>query len=213
MPAVTAKVWTTGRKWAGNILPALFYLPLAISGGIVMWRRQEFFGLGLWLLCGSVLVGWLALNFFGFIGNGFAKRQLRREINARVGLPNDAPFVGFARPGFRGALDPHEDLGFLVLKEDRLELLGESVTIELPRVNVTAVRFKPNIHTWVGLGRWISVEATIEGKKASVLIEPRERATMLGNLIFGKNLAWSLKAWRKDPLKTTKPEPVRPGSS
>ena len=62
---------------------------------------------------------------------------------------------------------------------------------------IKGVRFRPNVHTMVGLGRWVSVEATAAGKPIRLLVEPREKRTMLGNKRYGKALRTRLEAWLK----------------
>jgi hypothetical protein len=47
----------------------------------------------------------------------------------------------------------------------------------------------------LGLGRWISLEGVADGKPIRLLIEPRERPTLLGNLLFSKALAGRLRRW------------------
>jgi hypothetical protein len=196
MPAVAARVWNTSRKWLGNLLPALIYLPLALTGVLLIVVRQEFIGPGLWFLVASVVTGWLAMNFLALAGNGFLKRQLRRELDEVHPLKPDAIFIGYARPEFRNLLDPHEDLGYLVLAPERLIFVGEIYRIQMPRTSVTDIRFRPNPHTMVGLGRWIEVQGSVDGKPTSLRFEPRERSTLLGNLFFGSELYQSLNEWR-----------------
>ncbi len=206
MRSVAEKVWTTGKKWIGNILPALVYFPLAATGATLIIVRQEFLGQGLWWLVASVVAGWLAMNFLALTGNEFLKRQLRRELSVNESIPESALFVGFSRPEFKSALDPHEDLGFLIVKPDRLIFLGENRRLEVARSAVERVGFRANPHTWVGLGRWVSIDERVKGKDLKLLIEPRERRTLLGNLRAGSELAAQLRVWKTSPAQTANPE-------
>lgn len=212
MPAMAGKLWTSGRKWGANLLPALFYLPPAVAGITILVKRSEFGGLGLWLLLGAVACGWISLNFLALVGNGFMRRQLRREIAAKEGLPDDAVFVGFASPGFQSVLDPHEDVGYLVLLEERLEFIGETHRVKIPRGAIEKVGFRPNVHTWVGLGRWVSVEGKVEGQQVRLLVEPREKQTLLGNLQYGKKVATRIRDWSGAKSINGKPRDTKPGA-
>src|SRR5687767_5706701 len=115
MPLVTPTVWTMRRKWLGNILPALVWLPLALGGIFWMIRNGEVVGLGLWLLVAATVLGWLAVNFLGLFENRKMKRQVARILEARGQSVGDAWFVGIATPRFSSMLDPHEEVGYLFL--------------------------------------------------------------------------------------------------
>ena len=176
-------------------MPALFYLPFAAVGTGLIIARSEFIGIGLWWLVASVVVGWLAMNFLALAGNQFMRRQLRRELNEVHPLSSEAIFVGYARPGFRSALDPHEDLGFLTLEPNHLMFVGEIYRFTLPRHTVSRVTFRMNPHTLVGLGRFVRVTGLIDGRPTDVLLEPREKLTLLGNLRAGTRLAKQIRGW------------------
>src|SRR5688572_20969537 len=112
--------------------------------------------------------------------------------------PANAPvFVGMASPSYRSIIDPHEDVGFLIVQPDRLEYHGETMEIVLKRDEVQGILFRPNAHTLAGLGRWIAIEGRVGGKLVRLLIEPRERPTLLANLAYGKKLKERLESWLK----------------
>jgi hypothetical protein len=181
----------------GNLLPALICVPFLIVGLVKFKQSDPTASPAIWFLLGFPVVGWLSLNLLGFYQNSFMKRELAR----RLGLfgVKDLPehyFVGIARPRFRSALDPHEDVGYLVLHPDRVEFLGESVQVGLDKKNVKRIRFRSNPHTFVLLGRWVSVEGEVGGTPVRLLIEPREKGTLLGNLFFSERLRERLDTWK-----------------
>ncbi len=202
-------VWTAKRKWMGNIIPALFWLPAAAAGLTWMIVNSQILGLGLWLLVLSTVLGWIALNQFGFYQNGRMRRQLEKILRAGQGdLTQDRNFVGYASPKYAGMLDAHEDVGFLCFLPDRLRFVSETRMVEMSREQVKSVRFRANVHTMVGLGRWISVEGETDGKPIRLLIEPRDRGTMLGNLRMGKKLQSKIRRWLKETGPGPKSEAV-----
>ena len=195
MPLVKPTVWTVRRKWLGNLIPALFWLPLTVIGIVLMVRSGEIVGLGLGVLIAATVVAWLAVNFFGLFENAKMKRQVRHILEAKGERPAQAVFVGVATPKYSSAIDPHEDVGYLFFEPHMLAFRGESNTMEMYRNQVVKVRYRWNVHTLIGLGRWISVEGLSEGKPIRLLIEPREKATLLGNLLYSKKLRQRIKRW------------------
>ena len=189
--AKSGGVWTTERKWLGNLVPFLCGLPFAAWGVWTVARDRAVTPSGLgWLALGTA-VGWVALSFFGFWGNA----TMRRLLAARLQPKGDLWFVGFASPKFAGLLDAHEDVGFLIVGKDELLFLGDSLRVELPKDCVVRVGFRPNVHSVVGLGRWVSVEGVVRGKPVRMLLEPRERSTMLGNLRLSGRLRREIEGW------------------
>ena len=198
MPKVPRKVWTNRRKWMGNLLPAIFFLPLVAWGVVWMYQHDSILGLGLWLVVGGTAIGWIALNLFGLLGNAFMGREIKRNLTAR-GIDFNTPhfFVGFARPRFFSILDAHEDLGYLFLRDDEIEFVGEDHRISLPRNQIHGIRFRPNVHTWVGLGRWISIEGKVKNLPVRMNVEPRERNYLFLNLLDSARVKAALESWRK----------------
>lgn len=203
---VTPTVWTPSRKLLGNLVPAILWMPpMAIGlamivrggsfGGAVPTLGENFIA-GLAWLVGGTVVGWLATNFFGLYQNRRMRAQVERIMKAKgEDLPESKWFVGFATPKYSSLVDPHEDVGFLCVYPDRLRFVSETREVEFERKNVLSVRHRPNIHTWIGLGRWVSVEGAVAGKPVRFLIEPRERQTLLGNLRVGSHLRRALTVW------------------
>lgn len=190
------RVWTPIRRWMSNLAPLLAFAivpPIAlyldstgrVIAGFVVWA------------CFPPFM-WLSLNFLGLLRNGRIRSEMRAKL--RSSFPDrmgDAVFVGFARPKYRSLLHHHEDVGWLVLLPESLEFVGDSLTYSLPKADVTGVRFAPNVNTLLGLGRWVSVEARHEGKRVRMLVEPRERATLLGNFLYAKKLRAQISKWAK----------------
>ena len=192
----TGAVWTTERKILGNLIPFLCALPFAAWGlwTIARDRAVTFNGVA-WLAFGT-FVGWVAISLFGFWGNS----RMRRLLEVRIKDKGERWFVGFASPKFSGLLDAHEDVGFLIFGKDVLLFAGDSRRVELPKDCVVRVTFRPNVHTVVGLGRWVSVEGVVKGQPVRMLLEPRERSTMMGNLLLSKRLKREIERWKEGSM-------------
>lgn len=184
-------VWTTERKLLGNLIPFLFALPFAGWGIWTIARDRAVTPAGVGWLAFGTFVGWIALALFGFWDNG----KMRRLLDARINAPGKRWFVGFASPKFAGLLDAHEDVGFLIFGKDDLLFAGDSRRVELPKDCVVRVVYRPNVHTAVGLGRWVSVEGVVKGQPVRMLLEPREKSTMMGNLLYSKRLKAEIEEW------------------
>ena len=139
-------------------------------------------------------MGWLSLSLFGLWGNA----TMRRLLDARIKDQGERWFVGFASPKYTGLLDAHEDVGFLIFGKDVLTFAGDSRRVEILRDDVVRVRFRPNVHSVVGLGRWVSVEGVVKGSPIRMFVESRERPTMLGNLRLSRKLRKRIESWVAD---------------
>lgn len=182
----------------GNLVPLACSLPAAAIGVYLMVKEEAVTGLGIGLCILALIVGWLAVNQFGLFGNIRLKRTLLRRLAAKAGRDaSSGIFVGFARPSYVGVLDAHEDLGFLFVDEDALEYVGELHQVMVARKDVKGIRFRGNIHSALGLGRWISIDAVHKGKPVRLLVEPREESTLLANRKRGTRLKKRLEEWRK----------------
>jgi len=166
----------------GNLLPLFIAAPVAGWGAWKMIQSGSVSTEGLLWCSGAVVLLWMGVNFLGLFRNGSMKRALYLRLKSSVyDLPADPFFAGFARPAFRSAIDPHEDVGFVLLYPDRIEFFGDKDTISLPKSCLEAVRLRPNPHSWAFLGGWVSVEGKLEGEPVRMLLEPRERPTLWGN--------------------------------
>ena len=196
MRLVAATVWTSRRKWLGNIVPAIFWVPPAAVGLFIVVVKGQFLGPGLWLLILSTVLGWLAVNQFGFFENTRMRNQLERVLRASgQGLPKEYYFVGFATPKYSSVLDAHEDIGFFCVYPDHVSFISETRSLELSKSEISVVRFRPNVHSLILLGRWISLEGVSGGKPIRLLIETREKRTLFGNRLFGAKLRRRLAKW------------------
>jgi len=183
----------------GNLLPAAVSLPFAGAGIAVMLVRGQILGLGLALLAGFPIAAWLGANYLGLYQNRKMRNEMQRRLRAaREKVTSRRYFVGAATPRHKGLLDPHEDVGYLILHADRLEFFGEKLNINLDRGQVTRVRTRPNPHSFVGLGGWTSIEATLDGSPARLDVELRERDTLLANRLMAKQLRKRLDLWQKE---------------
>lgn len=190
-------LWSTWRKAWGNILPLVL-----IAGPLGMTLRELAqeeirWQLALWLGI-TLVVGWISICLFGLAGNGALKQRMGKKLHdARPFDKGKRWFVGFARPKYRGLLDAHEDVGFLCLHSDRIEFFGDQRQIELMRSSIRKISFRPNPHTVLGLGRWISIDAENQGKAVRMLIEPREKMTLFGNLLFSRKMIREIREWAR----------------
>lgn len=199
MPKGTNRLWTTARKLPGNVLPLLLSCPFLVYG----IKHFPAKGLSPDVLLGLIafpIVTWVGTNYLGLIGNSGLKREMGKRLHhERPFDRSDKTFVGFAPPKFNSLLDPHEDVGFLILHPDHLEFWGSDVKVELSRKSIHSIKFRPNPHSVVGLGRWISIEGESGAKPVRLLVEPRERATLLGNRALGSKLKAEIEAWLGHP--------------
>ena len=171
-------------------------MPLATTGLIIVIRSGQFLGLGLWFLVAATVVGWFAVNQFGFFENDRMRRQLERILASQDRqLPEKRFFVGFASPKYSNILDAHEDVGFLCFEPNSISFISETRTLQLNRSDIKALRFRMNPHSVIFLGRWISIEAKLGGQEIRLQIEPRERRTLFGNRRFSMTLLKQLQAW------------------
>ena len=155
---------------------------------------HDFLGTGVDYLLLATVAGWIALNFFGFYQNGAMRRQLEKKLSD---LPQERVFVGCTSPKYTGLLDAHEDVGFLVFGDRALVFVSETKTVDLARNEIKRVMFRPNVHSLLGLGRWIAIEGAKGSHEVRMMIEPRERNTMLGNVLIGGALRKRIEAWRR----------------
>lgn len=193
---VRRRVWTIWRQLWGNLAPLIISAPMFGYGVSRVWKDKDLFSQGLWWMIGSVVVGWLAVNLLGLSGN----RAMRRSVE-RLLIENGEPldqrrvFVGISTPSYRSMLDPHEDVGFLILKPEALHFIGDYRKLVLARHAIRKVSRVPNIHTMLGLGGWLVIDADVGDKPARMFVEPRERGTLLGNRRLLNPLLKELRSW------------------
>ncbi|RYG35060.1 hypothetical protein EON81_13850 [bacterium] len=189
------RVWTERRKALGNLIPGLVWAIPTVAGLVVMVLQGNLLGPGLWLLIAGTASGWLATGVFGLWDNARMREELRGLLKARGENLDNSHFVGFATPRYTGLLDAHEDVGFLILKADRLRFIGENRIVEVQKSDIVQVRLRPSIHTMIGLGGWVSVEGQVQGTPVRVSFEPRERSTMFGNARRRRLLRTLIEEW------------------
>ena len=182
----------------GNLLPLVLASPVLYFGVKEFSRNGATVMLMVWIGA-FIAASWLLLALLGFVGSGSMRNEMGRRLHIERAFDKTPRFfVGFARPTFKSALDPHEDVGFLLLHSDRIEFWGDVVKVSIDKGDVTGARFRANTHTIVGLGRWVSIEAVVGEKPVRLLVEPRERATLIGNLFFSKRLLNAVREWKAE---------------
>ncbi len=180
-----------------NLAPLLLVAPLPAAA--IWLHEQGHTAVALYVLGASPVLFWFSINLFGLFQNEKMKSAMRPPL--RAAYPKQvqtATFSGFARPMYRGLVHPHEDVGWLLLHPDRIEFFGESQKHSLRKEDIVGARFQWNVHSLLGLGRWICIEARMGGKRVRMLVEPRQRRTLLGNRTLGKHLLKQIREWAKD---------------
>jgi hypothetical protein len=171
-----------------NLVPAVVFVPV-FATGLVMFQRGQT-TLSVVCFAASIIVGIFAVNLLGLFQNRRMLSELRPLVHGR---PEPAWFVGVGKPGGVGALDPHQDLGFLLLTQNAIEYIGETARYLIPYSDVIGVGFRMNAHSLLGLGRWVAVEGKHDGKPFVLLFEPRSHPTILQNKKEGAKLAVRIK--------------------
>lgn len=180
----------------GNLIPAITWLPATVIGILLIQLSHDPLGLGFRVLIGGQILTLVVLNFTGLFENNSMRRALYREF--QVLRPNHRGwkmFVGYASERYSSWLDPHEDLGYCCLTPDTFEFYGDSKIRTVKREQVSRIRWKPNVHSLLGMGRWIVIEAVQDGKLVTLKFEPRDRDNLFGNLLLGRKLKQRLENW------------------
>lgn len=186
----------------GNLIPMLFWLPLMGAGVLVTVQTGQILGWGLALVCAAQVAAWLVLNWTGLFDNRRMRKALEKEFAIlKPHFRGFKAFVGFSSGKHPSILDPHEDVGFLLLSAEHLEFVGDTQMLALTRAQIFGVRFRPNVHSLVGLGRWISIEGRTDGQPFEWRVEPRDRDSLIGNLVLGRALKSRIENWlqRREP--------------
>jgi hypothetical protein len=184
----------------GNLLPLAVAAPFPAFGAWRVFSQKASYLEGMAWVALGVAAMWVAVNFLGLFKNDSMKRALHRRMQAILSpgeIPDDPVFVGFARPAYSSAIDPHEDVGFLLLHPEKIEFFGDGRRIELLKKSIVGVQLRPNPHSWAFLGGWVSVEGIVDGAPVRMLFEPREKNTLLGNRALRKALKSRLETWLK----------------
>jgi hypothetical protein len=134
------------------------------------------------------------------MGNKGLRRQIENRFLAeKPETKGDKFFVGFSTPKYRDALDPHEDVGFLILGESDLEFYGGHLNFSFRRSSIQKVKFQANPHSFLFLGKFIRIEAEEDGSPVVVLVEARERKTLWGNRILTQQLRKQIQDYAQTP--------------
>jgi len=201
-------IWSGIRKLQANFVPLAF----GIVVGAWVYNAKvpqesvpstDSWNASFWGLACFVAVSWTTLALKLLSGNASMKSALTRSLQASIKDCATRPwFVGMATPSFSSILDPHEDIGFLIIEPERVRFVGETKTIEMPREAVKLVRSRFSIHTAGLVGRWISLEGTLDEKEVRLMLEPRGCHTMIGDFLSSRKLKKELETWLKpEPQK------------
>lgn len=180
----------------GNVMPLIVAGPLLAFGLWWMYRAGKVGGAGLYFLGAAVVVGWFMLNWFGLYQNAAMKQQMSWRLGESLkDLPSRRYFVGVASPNFRGMIDPHEDVGYLLIYKDRIDYYGESMRASFRRSEVRGFETRPNIHSAIFMGGWVVIRAERDGKPLELRIEMREKPFLRSNRALNRMLLRRLKSW------------------
>ena len=192
------RYWNSRRRWMGNLVPAIVWLPLTVAGVLIVRATHEPLGSGFIMLLAGQLLTWIVLNYTGLWDNKPMRRALFKEF--QILRPNHNGwrlFVGYASGPYSSWLDPHEDVGYCCLTGDTFEFYGDAKVRVVRREDVKSIHWKPNVHTLMGLGRWIVIDVVEGGRPISLKFEPRDRDTLIGNLLLGRKFKQRLENWRQ----------------
>lgn len=197
MPSVTKRIWSTSRQIMGNLLPALFSVPIGVLGVMLYEPTKPFAPFPLALIFGFPLVGTLVLNGLGLFGNDRLRAELSRQFSREHEVGDrKILFVGLARPEYRGILDPHEELAFLLVGSKSIEIYGELTRLSFTPRQLLEIKRKRNIHSWLGLGGWLELKIGEGSSARTLLVEPREFSVLTRNRKFSRELKAQLEQWR-----------------
>ena len=179
-------------------MPALFWLPPALVGVFLIAKQGQYLGSGLWFLIASTVIGWFAVNQFGFFENEKMRKHLERILKAQEKpIVGEFIFVGFATPKYSSMVDAHEDVGFFRIMDDRIQFISETRSMDILKSDIREIGYRANVHSILGLGGWVSVDATVGDRRFRLLIEPRERNSMLASKKYRVRLVKRLNGWLK----------------
>lgn len=177
-------------------MPLAVVIPFPMLALYFDKRGNSLLGLIAW--CAVPVSLWLGINFLSLFQNAKLRALLSAKLRALYPhRANTAIFVGFSRPASRSWIHLHEDIGWLILEPDSLEFLGETLRFSLARTDIVRIRFGANLNTLLGLGRWIVIDGNHDGRLQRMKIEPRQKGSMVGNLLFGKQLVRRLREWQR----------------
>lgn len=171
-----------------NLVPSMVFVPVFAAGLFLF--QQDKLGASVGFFLASIVIGIFAVNLLGL----FQNRRMHSELKPLIhGRPEPSWFVGIGKPGGVGALDPHHDIGFLLLTQTSIEYIGESARYTIPYSDIVGIGYKMNAHSLLGLGRWVAIEGRHDSKPFALLVEPRMHPTILQNKREGARLAAELR--------------------
>lgn len=188
------RVWSLRLQVLSNVLPVIPFFPFPF---IAVWLESHgYMEVAVVVWVASPLVLWSSINFLALAFNESIKRRLKPlAFSMQSGPVMRTWFVGFALPHRRQMIHPHYDVGWLQLYSDEIVFVGERERTGLKKSEITGIGFSANIHTLLGLGRWMVIDGRTSTGRVRLLIEPRECRTLLGNLRLGKRMVAEIRRW------------------
>ena len=154
-------IWSRRRRWLGN------FVPFAPSATAAILAAK--LGLGIWSLAVAVLIAIPLISRYGFYENS----QIREELAQKH--PGQGDLVGFVFDRPADWLDAHAEVGFLNVRNRKIEVRTEDRLLTVPLTPNTRLSRGFNIHKIVGLGGWIVID---NDEVPTLKLESRSADTM-----------------------------------
>ncbi len=178
-----AEFWNLRAKLVGNLLPLLLGAPFFIYGVILARQTHVLIGKDLIFLAIGVLLPTLFLNWLAMVGNKSIKTSFYARHSRAFHKPDalDSFFCGMAWPEFSSLLDPHQDVGYLTLDKGEVHYFGEQFRFQIEIKDISSIRWKKNPHSFLGLGGFLAITWSDQGKTEVVFLESRNESNLLAN--------------------------------
>ena len=190
------RIWDWKKQIWGNLAPFLAGLPFFTAGIFVFHAKHQLLGPGLFVFALGVIVAGVSLNWLAMISSRTLEMQFQiwhpESMNR---LPKDRWFVGYSQPGYAALLDPHQDVGYFFISDDRLGFIGEIFDIHIAREDIESVSTAINPHSLIGLGGFIAIHGKSDGKPIELRIEQRNKSTLFQNKRESRSLLNQIQLW------------------
>lgn len=143
----------------------------------------------------ALLVGLVVFHFTGLWDNAKMREALRERYRAEP-LWEDGHrfFVGFASASYEGLLDPHQDVGWLLLTGSRLVFLGDRFQFDFALTDIYRLERGFSAHTLLGSG-WQLLRGAREKREFVLRFESRDADRVFGLCAANRHLERALRAW------------------
>jgi hypothetical protein len=195
-PTPMKPVWTTYRKLMGNLI-GMAAMAIVVVAGFGLGYGSTF-GEKAAIVLVALVVGLIVFHYTGLFQNARMRTAMAKRAER---LPEwegaERFFVGYATRGYAGALDPHEDVGWLLLSPDELVFEGERYRFRYPRRGIGRVGRSFGVHSLVGVS-WVSAIAVADdGAAASLRFESRDADHIFSLRRANLRLRKSLQVWQQ----------------